>query len=61
MSAMHPTLRAALIGAALLVPVVAIGEAVGFGDLAWIAATMAVVVVASLVDRDGFYGTDSRS
>lgn len=53
---MNRTLLALLAGVALLVPVVAIGEALGFGSLAWIAAIMAIVVVVSLIDREGFYG-----
>lgn len=60
MKTMNRTLLALLLGAALLVPVVAIGEALGFGTLAWIVAIVAVVVVASLVDREGFYGTPTR-
>ncbi len=56
MSGMNRTLLAALIGAALLVPVVAIGEAADFGSLAWIATIMGVLVVVSLIDREGFYG-----
>ena len=56
MNRVNRTLLAALVGVALLVPVVAIGEAVGFGSLAWVAAILAVAVVASRVDRDGFYG-----
>lgn len=58
---MNRTLLALLVGVTLLVPVVAIGEALGFGSLAWSASIVAVVVVASLVDREGFYGTPTRS
>lgn len=54
------TVLAAIVGVALLVPVVAVGEAVGFGFLAWTASIIGVVVVASLVNRDGFYGRDDR-
>jgi len=55
------TLLAALVGVALLVPVVAIAEAIRFGSLAWVAAIMAVLVVVSLVDREGFYGPRPRA
>lgn len=60
MRPMNRTLLAALVAIALLVPVVAIGEALGFGSLAWIAAIIAIGVVASLIDREGFYGPPRR-
>ncbi|MCA1679891.1 MAG: hypothetical protein LC777_13550 [Actinobacteria bacterium] len=53
---MNRTLLAALVAIGLLVPVVAIGEALDFGGLAWVVAIVAVGVVASLFDREGFYG-----
>ena len=61
MTGMSRTLLAALVGVALLVPVVAIAEAIRFGSLAWVAAIMAVLGVVSLVDREGFYGPRPRA
>ncbi len=61
MKSVNRTLLAMLIGAALVVPVVAIGEALGFGSIAWIAAIMAILVVVSLIDREGFYGPRRQS
>ena len=60
MRAMNRTVLALLVGVALAIPVALIGEALGFGSLAWIAAVMAIVVVVSLIDREGFYGTPTR-
>ena len=60
MKDVNRTLLAMLIGSALVVPVVAIGEALGFGSLAWIAAIMAILVLVSLIDREGFYGPPRR-
>jgi hypothetical protein len=45
-----------LVGGILLVPVVAIAEALDFGALAWLVAFVVVLLLASLVDREGFYG-----
>jgi hypothetical protein len=45
-----------LVGGILLVPVVAIAEALDFGGLAWLVAFVVVLLLASLVDREGFYG-----
>lgn len=56
MRAVNRTLLAALVSIALLVPVVAVGEALDFGSLAWIAAILAIGIIASLIDREGFYG-----
>ncbi len=58
---MNRTGLALLVAVVLAVPVALIGEALGFGSLAWIAAVLAILVVASLIDREGFYGTASQS
>lgn len=56
MSNVNRGLLSFLVGAALAVPVTFIGEALDFGGLAWLAALVALMFVASLVDREGFYG-----
>ena len=60
MRVVNRSLLAALVAIALLVPVVAIGEALGFGSIAWIVAIVAIVGIASLIDREGFYGPPRR-
>ena len=50
------TLLAFVVGAVLTVPLVLIGEALHFGGLAYLAGLIVVMVVASLADREGFYG-----
>jgi hypothetical protein len=50
------TLLAFAVGGALAVFLALIGEALEFGGLAWLAGLVVVLVLASLVDREGFYG-----
>jgi hypothetical protein len=50
------TLLAFVAGAILTVPYVLIGEALDFGGLAWLGGFVVVLVLASLADREGFYG-----
>lgn len=57
MKAMNRTVLAFLTLALLCVPMALIGQALEFSAWAWMAALLVVVVIASLVDRDGFYGT----
>jgi peptidoglycan/LPS O-acetylase OafA/YrhL len=50
------TLLAFVVGAVLTVPLVLIGETLDFGGLAYLAGLVVVLVLASLGDREGFYG-----
>jgi hypothetical protein len=50
------TLLAFVVGGALAVFLALIGEALEFGGFAWLAGLVVVLVLASLVDREGFYG-----
>ena len=61
MRAVNRTLLAALVGIALIVPVALIGDALDFGSIAWIVAVVAVAAIASLIDREGFYGPPRQS
>jgi hypothetical protein len=50
-------LMALSVAVLLCVPVALIGEALDFSGWAYFAALMAVGVLATLVDREGFYGS----
>jgi hypothetical protein len=50
------TVLAFVVGGALAVLLALIGETLEFGGLAWLAGLVVVLVLASLVDREGFYG-----
>lgn len=60
MSPMSRTLLAFLVAAVAAVPAVVIGKALGFGDLGWFALMLALMFLASAVDREGFYGPRSQ-
>jgi hypothetical protein len=53
---MKPTALALAAGAVLLVPAGAIGKALDFGDLAQYVTLVVVMLLASLVDREWFWG-----
>jgi Na+/H+ antiporter NhaD/arsenite permease-like protein len=57
---MSRTLLAYLTLAVLCVPAVLIGQALDFGGLAWLVTLLLVMVLASLVDREGFYGANPK-
>ena len=44
----------------LMVPAVLLGEALDFGGTAWLATVVVVMVLGSLVDLSGFYGTQHQ-
>jgi hypothetical protein len=50
------TLLAFVVGAVLAVPLVLVGETLDFSGLAYLAGAAVVMLLASLVDREGFYG-----
>ena len=60
MSGMRSFLLALSVGAVLCFPAAAIVEALDAGGLGYPAALLVVMVVASLFDRERFYGTDVR-
>jgi hypothetical protein len=43
-------------GAILLVPLGMLAKALHFGGFAWLMTLVLVILVASLFDREGFYG-----
>ena len=53
---MKRTVLAHLVGAVLCVPAALVGSALDFGGLAWLVTLVVVMLLASLVDRDWFYG-----
>jgi hypothetical protein len=57
MNEMNRTILALGVGLLLCVPLALIGQALDFSDWAWMAGLVVVMVLASLVDREGFYGT----
>jgi len=57
MMAVNRTLLAFILVVALAVPIGLLGAALGFGGWALTLLTLPAMFVASLVDRDGFYGT----
>lgn len=59
MSTVNRPLVAALVGILLVIPIAIVGDAVGFGSLAWIVAILAIGFIVSLIDREGFYGPRS--
>ena len=61
MRAVNRTALAFLVGVVLAIPVALAGEALGFGSLAWIAAVVAILLIASAIDREGFYGPPRQS
>ena len=60
MKAMNRTVLAFVTLALLCVPMALIGQALDFSGWAWMGALVVVMVLASLVDREGFYGTTRR-
>ena len=60
MKAMNRTILAFVTLALLCVPMALIGQALDFSGWAWMGALVVVMVLASLVDREGFYGTTRR-
>ena len=60
MKAMSRTILAFATLALLCVPMALIGQALDFSGWAWMGALVVVMVLASLVDREGFYGTTRR-
>jgi hypothetical protein len=56
MKAMNRTVLAFVTLALLCVPMALIGQALDFSGWAWMGALVVVMVLASLVDREGFYG-----
>ncbi len=57
---MARTLPALTVAALAAVPAVVIGKALGFGSLGWFAIVLALMFLASAIDREGFYGPRSQ-
>jgi hypothetical protein len=60
MKPMNRTILAFVTLALLCVPMALIGQALDFSGWAWMGALVVVMVLASLVDREGFYGASHR-
>ncbi len=53
---MFRPMLALLVALLAAVPAVAIGKALDFGGLGWFAIMIALMLLASAIDREGFYG-----
>lgn len=60
MKPMRRTLLAFSVGVVLLVPIVIVAESAGVGSWGLTGLGIAVMLVISLLDREGFYGPRER-
>ena len=57
----HGTVLAFLVLAVAVVPAVLIGKALDFGGVGWFGVLIALMFLASAIDREGFYGPRHHS
>ncbi len=60
MKPVNRTVLAFVVGVVLAIPLTVVGEALDFASLAWIPAVLALLLLVSLIDREGFYGPRSQ-